>query len=211
MKQETRKSIAKVLFSNGKKTASHLLFSATLLVLQVPGHGRHSHRFKRNLFTPPVNIEKQIFSYCTKALKSSWKQRPRQIPCFEHSSQSSANRHTHTQIHPLRKVDRFLVSPKTFKLTSSILRQFCVCVAHSTSLIADLFKVLRNRWKHYFNFPSLIYHDEVFKSRSGFEIAICLISAKCLLWSQALIEEYLKNVHRHFRLIIFRDHRCKHF
>ena len=119
--------------------------------------------------------------------------------------------HTHTQIHPLRKVDRFLVSPKTFKLTSSILRQFCVCVAHSTSLIADLFKVLRNRWKHYFNFPSLIYHDEVFKSRSGFEIAICLISAKCLLWSQALIEEYLKNVHRHFRLIIFRDHRCKHF
>ena len=71
MKQETKKSIAKVLFSNGKKTASHLLFSATLLVLQVPGHGRHSHRFKRNLFTPPVNIEKQIFSYCTKALKSS--------------------------------------------------------------------------------------------------------------------------------------------
>ena len=56
MKQETKKSIAKVLFSNGKKTASHLLFSATLLVLQVPGHGRHSHRFKRNLFTPPVNI-----------------------------------------------------------------------------------------------------------------------------------------------------------
>ena len=210
MKQETKKSIAKVLFSNGKKTASHLLFSATLLVLQVPGHGRHSHRFKRNLFTPPVNIEKQIFSYCTKALKSSWKQRPRQIPCFEHASQSSANRHTH--IHPLRNVDRFLVwQIKTFKLTSSILCQFCVCVAHSTSLIADLFKVLRNRWKHYFNFPSLIYHDEVFKSRSGFEIAICLISAKCLLWSQALIEKYLKNVHRHFRLIIFRDHRCKHF
>ena len=208
MKQETKKSIAKVLFSNGKKTASHLLFSATLLVLQVPRHGRHPI-VSRETFLLLLSISRNKFSYCTKALKSSWKQRPRQIPCFEHSSQSSANRHTH--IHPLRKVDRFLVSPKTFKLTSSILCQFCVCVAHSTSLIADLFKVLRNRWKHYFNFPSLIYHDEVFKSRSGFEIAICLISAKCLLWSQALIEKYLKNVHRHFRLIIFRDHRCKHF
>ena len=156
------------------------------------------------------------------ALKSSWKQRPRLIPCFGHSSQSSSNGHSHTHTHPLTKLNRFPVPPKTIKRTSSILRQFCVCVAHSTNHIAVFvslipqvvslisLKVRTSRWKH-FNFPSSIYLDEFFKSRTGFEIAICLISSKYLLWFQAPAEEYLINVHENLCLIIFYNHRCQHF
>lgn len=87
----------------------------------------------------PSFQEKPFYSSCQysyMALKSSWKQRPRQIPCFGHSSQSSSNGHSHTHTHPLTKLDRFPVPPKTIKRTSSILRQFCVCVAHSTNRIA---------------------------------------------------------------------------
>ena len=165
--------------------------------------------------------EKPFYSSCQysyKALKSSWKQTNTMLRTLI----SELFKWSLTHTHPLTKLDRFPVPSKTIKRTSSILRQFCVCVAHSTSRIAVFvslipqvvslisLKVRTSRWKH-FNFPSSIYLDEFFKSRSGFEIAICLISSKYLLWFQAPAEEYLINVHKNLCLIIFYDHRCQHF
>ena len=169
----------------------------------------------------PSYQEKPFYSSCQysyKALKSSWKQTNIMLRTLI----SELFKWSLTHTHPLTKLDRFPVPPKTIKRTSSILRQFCVCVAHSTSRIAVFvslipqvvslisLKVRTSRWKH-FNFPSSIYLDEFFKSRSGFEIAICLISSKYLLWFQAPAEEYLINVHENLCLIIFYDHRCQHF
>ena len=148
-------NIPKVLFSNGKKKQHRLRhFQLRCWFYKFPGEAFPSFQ------------EKPFYSSCQfsyKALKSSWKQRPRQIPCFGHSFQSSSNGHSHTHTHPLTKLDRFPVPPKTIKRTSSILRQFCfvslipqvvslclcrlfhksyrcVCVVYSTSRIADLFK-----------------------------------------------------------------------
>ena len=205
-------NIPKVLFSNGKKkTASLTSFSATLLVLQVRGG---VIPINRNLFTPPVNIPIRLL----KARGSRDLDKYRASDTHFRALQMV----THTHTHPLTKLDRFPVPPNTIKRTSSILRQFCVCVAHSTNRIAVFvslipqvvslisLKVRTSRWKH-FNFPSSIYLDEFFKSRSRFEIAICLISSKYLLWFQAPAEEYLINVHENLCLIIFYDHRCQHF
>ena len=97
-----------------KNSIAYVIFS--YVVGLTSSRGSHSHQ------------EKPFYSSCQysyKALKSSWKQRPRQIPCFGHSFQSSSNRHTHTHTLPLTKLDRFPVPPKTIKRTSSILRQFC--------------------------------------------------------------------------------------
>ena len=108
-------NIPKVLFSNGKKkTASLTSFSATLLVLQVRGG---VIPIKRNLFTPPVNIPIRFL----KARGS------RDLDKY-HASDThfrALQIVTHTHTHPLTKLDRFPVPPKTIKQTSSILRQFC--------------------------------------------------------------------------------------
>lgn len=88
--------------------------------------------------------------------------------------------HTHPLAHP-RKVDRFPVPPKTFIycLTSSISRQFCVCVAHCKSRIADLFQSA----------------DKLVK--------VCCSSSQYVPWYQALLEEYSYNVLRNLRFATF--------
>ena len=89
--------------------------------------------------------------------------------------------HIHTLWPILRKVDRFPVPPKTFIycLTSSISRQFCVCVAHCKSRIADLFQ------------------------RADKLVKVCCSSSQYVPWYQALLEEYSYNVLRNLRFATF--------
>lgn len=123
-----------------KNSIAYVIFS--YVVGLTSSRGSHSHQ------------QKPFYSSCQysyKALKSSWKQRPRQIPCFGHSFQSSSNGHSHTHTHPLTKLDRFrsrlrqLNELLRYFVSSVLCRSFhksyrCVCVAYSTSRIADLFK-----------------------------------------------------------------------
>ena len=120
-----------------KNSIAYVIFS--YVVGLTSSRGSHSHQ------------EKPFYSSCQysyKALKSSWKQRPRQIPCFEHSFQSSSNGHSHTLLQNqtgfrsrLRQLNELL----RYFVSSVLCRSFhksyrCVCVAYSTSRIADLFK-----------------------------------------------------------------------
>ena len=96
-----------------KNSIAYVIFS--YVVGLTSSRGSHSHQ------------QKPFYSSCQysyKALKSSWKQRPRQIPCFGHSFQSSSNGHSHTHT-PSYKIRQVPVPPKTIKRTSSILRKFC--------------------------------------------------------------------------------------
>ena len=104
-------NIPKVLFSNGKKNSiAYVIFS--YVVGLTSSRRSHSHQ------------EKPFYSSCQysyKALKSSWKQTNTMLRTLI----SELFKWSLTHTHPLTKLDRFPVPPKTIKRTSSILRQFC--------------------------------------------------------------------------------------
>ena len=125
-----------------KNSIAYVIFS--YVVGFTSSRGRHSHRFKRNLFTPPVNIPRRLL----KARGSRDLDKYHASDTHFRALQMVTHTHTHTLLQNqtdfrsrLRQLNELL----RYFVSSVLCRSFhksyrCVCVAYSTSRIADLFK-----------------------------------------------------------------------